>query len=320
MNTLPTSNPQIEINNLSKVFIHKRKSLQALQEINLSIQRGETLGLVGESGCGKSTLGKIILNLESPTTGTVFFNDQEISKLPKSELRVLLQQLQLISQDPYSSLNPRWCIEDIIGEGIDIHRLANGAARKKIIVDLVVQMGLDPSILNRYPKEFSGGQRQRINIARALAVAPSFIVCDEPLSALDACTQHQVMNLLIALKMERQLSYLFISHDLHAVRQIADTVAVMYLGRIVERAPTKKLFTFPSHPYTQALLSSVPVADPIMEKSRTKILLIGDPPSPLNPPTGCPFHPRCIHALPICSQTAPPKKLLSDGHFMHCHL
>lgn len=317
---MKTPIPQIEIENLSKTYPHKNQHVKAVQNISLTINRGETLGLVGESGSGKSTLGKVILNLESPSSGNVHFEGENIHQLSKAQMKSLRKRMQVIFQDPYSSLNPRWNIEKIIGEGIDIHKIAIGQERQDIILRLMSQMKLDPALLTRYPHELSGGQKQRINIARTLAISPEFIVCDEPISALDVCTQEQVMSILIALKNEYNITYLFISHDLKAIKRISDTIAVMYLGHIVEYAPTNSLFTMPKHPYTQALLSAIPVANPFIEKTRSKLILMGDVPSPLNPPSGCPFHPRCKYAMPICSQVTPPKRNVAEGHWVACHL
>ncbi len=314
--------PLLKLERIHKTFPYGKKLLHALHDINLTLLKGETLGLAGESGCGKSTLGKVALGLEAPTSGRLSFEGQELSSLSGSARRALRCKLQLVFQDPYGSLNPRLTIEQIIGEGIDIHRLAEGDARRHKILSLLTAMGLEAAMLPRYPHEFSGGQRQRIAIARALAVDPQLLVCDEPLSALDACTQSQVMALLLQLKEERKLTYLFISHDLHAMRRIADTIAVMYLGHIVEMAPTQRLFTAPKHPYTQALLSSIPIPDPVLEKKRSRLILQGELPSPLQPPSGCPFHPRCPKAMPICRQQKPELVAISSSspkHLAACH-
>lgn len=311
--------PIIQTKKLNKVFAVGKKLLHALRDIDLTIHRGETLGIVGESGCGKSTLGKILLRLEEPTSGSISFQGLNINSLCSKEMRLLRRKAQIIFQDPYASLNPRMTVEEIVGEGLDIHRLANGSARRNAISAVLTQVGLDESFLQRYPHEFSGGQRQRLGIARALIVEPLFIVCDEPLSALDVCTQRQVMELLLRLKKERQLTYLFISHDLRAVSEIADHVAVMYLGKIVEHASAERLFNFPQHPYTQALLSAIPIPDPKKEKSRLRIILNGDPPTPLNPPSGCPFHPRCPYAMPVCQSQIPLRHAIAPGHFAACH-
>ncbi len=312
--------PLLELSKISKIFTRGRQYLYALDSIDLIIDTNKVVGLVGESGCGKSTLAKVIIQLEPPSSGELFFQGHNSKKFSKTQKRALSKQIQMVFQDPYSSLNPRMSIEDIVGEGIDIHGLAEGEERKAKILTLLNEMELPEDTLHRYPNEFSGGQRQRINIARALAVDPLLVVCDEPLSALDSCTQRKVMKLLIDLKNQRQLAYLFISHDLNAVRAIADTVIVMYLGKIIEKAPTARLFAVPAHPYTKALISAIPIADPEKEKQRSRLRIIGDPPSPLNPPPGCPFHPRCPEALPICSQRAPLMRRISEGHTVACHL
>jgi len=311
--------PLIVAKNVSKTFIYKKTRLFAVDNVSLVINKGETLGLVGESGCGKSTLGKLLINLEIPSSGSIIFEGRDINTLNSNEMRLLRRKMQVIFQDPYASLDPRMTIEEIVGEGIDIHKLAKGAARQEIISSLLQQIGLDPSFIHRYPHEFSGGQRQRIGIARALAVDPSFIVCDEPLSALDVCTQQQVMQLLLDLKSQRKLTYLFISHDLNATRVISDHIAVMYLGKIVEKATTKDLFSNPKHPYTQALLSASSANDPFAKKKSSRIILKGELPSPLAPPSGCPFHPRCPIAQAICKTTPPPLIQISSSHSAACH-
>lgn len=311
--------PLVRLANVSKFFSYGKKQLCALHDISLEIDCGMTLGVVGESGCGKSTLGKIVLKLDDATEGEVFFENIPLHRLSTKQMQPLRRQMQMIFQDPYSSLNPRFTIEQLIGEGVDIHQLAKGKEKKEIIVRLLTEVGLDPQALQRYPHEFSGGQKQRIGIARALAVDPRFIVCDEPLSALDTCTQKQVMQLLLRLKNERKLTYMFISHDLHAVKAIADRVAVMYLGRLVELAPAKRFFSMPAHPYSTALIDAVPVADPIREKSRQRLIIHGEPPSALNPPQGCPFHPRCPKAMPQCREIAPKLQEQFPGHLVACY-
>jgi len=293
------SSPLLEVRDLVKHYkatgflARKAPPVRAVDGVSFSVGTGETLGLVGESGCGKSTVGRTILRLQDATAGSVSFEGRDFLALEPAALRETRRRLQIIFQDPYSSLNPRMTVGDAIAEGIQIHRLAPAAEIPGRVARLLEEVGLDPGYAARYPHEFSGGQRQRIGIARALAVEPAFIVCDEPVSALDVSVQAQVLNLLADLQARRGISYLFIAHDLAVVRQIAHRVAVMYLGRIVETGPTEDVLARPAHPYTKALLSAVPVPDP--DTQRLRIVLPGDPPSPSNPPSGCPFHPRCPH-------------------------
>jgi len=293
------SPPLLEVVDLIKhyaaggLFARKAPPVRAVDGVSFELGRGETLGLVGESGCGKSTVGRTILRLQEPTSGKTFFEGADVFTLERDALRKLRRRMQIIFQDPFGSLNPRMRIGDAVAEGIEIHRLAEGAEVKRRVGALLDEVGLDPTFARRYPHEFSGGQRQRIGIARALAVEPAFIVCDEPVSALDVSVQAQVLNLLADLQQRRGLSYLFIAHDLAVVRQVAQRVAVMYLGRIVEEGATEALLAHPSHPYTVALLSAAPEPDPASSKQR--IVLAGDLPSPSAPPPGCPFHTRCFH-------------------------
>ena len=322
----PTEQPLISIRDLKVHFPvtgrgllrRSRQVVHAVDGVNLDINSGETLGLVGESGCGKTTLGRAILRLTEPTSGQILFRDQNLANLSNRELRAHRRHLQIVFQDPYASLNPRMTVSQIIGEPIDTFGIARGEAKKQRVQQLMKMVGLSPQFLKRYPHEFSGGQRQRIGIARALAVDPEFIVADEPISALDVSIQAQIMNLLDRLKDQKKLTYLFISHDLRAVRHIADRIAVMYLGKIVELTPAKSLYAEPLMPYTKALISAVPVPDPAVEATRQRIVLEGDVPSPINPPSGCRFHTRCPYAIDECRTIEPELVQFKSHHLAAC--
>lgn len=311
--------PLVDARGLSTCFPAGKQTLTVFQNFNLSIFPGETLALVGESGCGKSTVGKTLLRLCKPSAGAIFFDGQDITRLSNNEMTLMRRRMQIIFQNPYSSLNPGMRVQDIIGEPLDIHNIATGNERKVRIDELLELVGMNPSHGLRYPHAFSGGQRQRIGIARALAVDPSFIVCDEPLSALDASTQVQILDLFKKLQRDKKVSYLFITHDLSMLQGFAHRVAVMYLGNIVELAETAELFENPQHPYTKALLSAIPIPDPIQERKRSRIILTGELPNPLSPPAGCPFHSRCPYAMPICAAVKPKWKEAAPGHFTACH-
>lgn len=322
---LMMGNALLEVNNLAKHFPvtrgmmrNRRSVVKAVDGVTFSIEAGETLGLVGESGCGKSTTGRLILRLVDPTSGSVSFEGRDILTLKRSHMTSLRRDMQIIFQDPYSSLDPRMTVGEIVGEPLSIHRIASGKAKEARVRELLELVGLSAYHVRRYPHEFSGGQRQRIGVARALAVNPKLVICDEPVSALDVSVQSQVVNLLQDLQEMIGLAYLFIAHDLSVVRHISSRIAVMYLGRIVELAPKDELFRNPLHPYTQALLSAVPVPDPTHKKKR--IMLEGDVPSPLNPPSGCAFHPRCWCASPDCSDPEWDRNQIetSPGHFVAC--
>ncbi|MBM4264012.1 MAG: dipeptide ABC transporter ATP-binding protein [Deltaproteobacteria bacterium] len=315
----------LEIRNLKKhfpvgdgFFSRNKGVVKAVDGVSLTVNEGETLGLVGESGCGKSTLGRALLRLIEPTSGEVMFQGKNLLALSQRELRDMRREMQIIFQDPYASLNPRMRVGDIVGEGLEIHKLAKGKAKRDRVMELLHQVGLREDHFDRYPHEFSGGQRQRIGIARALAVSPKFIVCDEPVSSLDVSIQAQIINLLQELQEKLKLTYLFISHDLRVVEHISHRVAIMYLGKVVELASGETIYREAKHPYTKALLSSVPLPD--MERKKERIVLEGDVPSPVNPPSGCTFHPRCSYRQPLCSQSEPSLDFDASGHGTSCHV
>lgn len=295
-----------------------RQVVKAVDGVSIDIEKGETLGLVGESGCGKSTFGRALLRLTKPTGGEVFFQGQDLAHLSESKMRAMRRHLQMIFQDPYASLNPRMTVGQIIGEPIDTFRLSRGQERDRRVRELMETVGLSPRFIQRYPHEFSGGQRQRIGIARALAVNPAFVVADEPISALDVSIQAQIMNLMERLQREMDLTYLFISHDLRAIHHISDRVVVMYLGKFVEIADAKIIYHEPLMPYTKALISAVPVPDPEAESTRERVVLEGDVPSPINPPSGCPFHTRCPFVIEACKEVVPPLVEIRPNHFAAC--
>ncbi|MFN2232346.1 MAG: ABC transporter ATP-binding protein [Anaerolineae bacterium] len=318
----------LEVRNLTKHFpitrgiIIQRQvgAIKAVDGVSFDIYRGETLGLVGESGCGKSTTGRTILQLYRPTSGDVYFEGEDLVEMKGEQLRRQRRKMQMIFQDPYASLNPRMTVGSIVGEPLEVHSIAKGNERRERVQELLRIVGLNPYFVNRYPHEFSGGQRQRIGVARALAVNPEFIVCDEPISALDVSIQAQVINLLEDLQEEFGLTYLFIAHDLSVVRHISDRIAVMYLGKIVEMTDRATLYDDPKHPYTQALLSAVPIPDPVIEAQRKRIILEGDVPSPANPPSGCNFSTRCPRVMDICREEDPEFKDLGGEHYVACWL
>jgi oligopeptide/dipeptide ABC transporter ATP-binding protein len=298
--------------------------VHAVDGVSFDLAQGETLGLVGESGCGKSTTGRAVIRLRNPTGGVVRFDGRDLMSMSREELRLARRRMQIIFQDPYSSLNPRMTVNSIISEPLETHNLGSKSARQERVAELLQLVGLNPNYRNRYPHEFSGGQRQRIGVARALAVEPEFIVCDEPISALDVSIQAQVLNLLVELRERFQLTYLFIAHDLSVVRHISDRVGVMYLGKIVEVGPPDLLYAGPGHPYTRALLSAVPIPDPKTERRRKRVILTGDVPSPVNPPPGCRFHTRCwlyerLGRPEVCRTEEPPLRIVQPAHQAACH-
>lgn len=315
------SGPLIEVNHLSKFFnLGNNNILKAVNDLSFSIQQGETVGVVGESGCGKSTAGRTMMRLYEPTGGEVLFQGKNIYQMKGAELKALRRNMQMIFQDPYASLNPRMTVMEVIGEALDVHKLTHSRAeRKKKVESLLELVNLNSAHASRYPHEFSGGQRQRIGIARALAVDPKFIIADEPISALDVSIQAQVVNLLQELQRNMGLTYLFIAHDLSMVKHISDRVAVMYLGKIVELATSEELYADPRHPYTRALMSAIPIPDPQIEETRERIVLTGDLPSPINLPTGCPFHTRCPIATEKCKVDVPELLDVKNKHFAACH-
>ena len=315
--------PLIEVKNLKKYFpvgggsFKKQQYVQAVDGVSFAIERGETLGLVGESGCGKSTIGRTMLRLYEPTAGSIIFDGKDITRVNMTPYR---RRMQIIFQDPYASLDPRMTVGDIVGEPLDIHKIYKSRAeRNEKVLGLLDLVGLNSEHMSRYPHEFSGGQRQRISIARSMALSPEYLVCDEPISALDVSIQAQVINMLMELQQKLNLTYLFIAHDLSVVRHISTRVGVMYLGSLVELTKAQSLYTKPMHPYTQALLSAIPIPDPNISRSRKRIVLQGDVPSPINPPQGCKFHTRCPYARDVCKIQRPEMKEIDPGHFCACH-
>jgi len=319
------TNPLLRIQGLKKYFLLKRTSVfgsrewvYAVDGVSLDVERGETLGLVGESGCGKSTLGRSILRLIEPTAGKILYEGQDITGIQGGKLKKLRSEMQIIFQDPYSSLNPRLNVEHIVGDALKTHGLAGGSEVADRVADMLDKVGIHREKMKCFPHEFSGGQRQRIGIARALILQPKVVICDEPVSALDVSIQAQVINLLNDLKFDFHLSYILIAHDLSVVNHVSNRIAVMYLGKVIELASNQKLLAKPLHPYTQALLSAIPVMDP--DKKKKRIILKGDVPSPVNPPSGCRFHPRCQRAMDICPRSEPLWAEIEPGHFAMCHL
>jgi oligopeptide transport system ATP-binding protein len=318
--------PLLEVRHVKKYFPIRKGVLQrevarvhAVDDVSFAVREGETLGLVGESGCGKSTLGRTLVRLLEPTEGQIIFQGRPIQNLGTRRLRPLRRQMQMVFQDPYASLNPRKRVGTIVSDPMRIHHLGNRAEQKKRVGEILETVGLSPEHYNRFPHEFSGGQRQRIGIARALALRPKLIIADEPVSALDVSIQSQMLNLLEDLQNEFQLTFVFIAHDLGVVRHVSDRIAVMYLGKIVELSPAEELYTRPIMPYTEALLSAVPIPDPDLAEKRERIVLEGDVPSPINPPSGCRFHPRCRYATDVCKQVEPPLVDYGNGHLAACH-
>ena len=319
------ADPLVEVRGLKTWFPVSSGVLQrtvahvhAVDGVDLEIKKGETLGLVGESGCGKSTLGRTIIRMIEPTAGKVLFKGQDLSKLSGTARRRMRREMAMIFQDPFASLDPRQTVGDIVGEPLDIHHLASGRKRQERIQELLRVVGMNPNFTNRYPHEFSGGQRQRIGIARALAVEPSFIVCDEPISALDVSIQAQIINLLEKLQEQFDLTYLFIAHDLSVVKHISDRIAVMYLGKVMEVAPGGEIYRRPRHPYTGSLISAIPIPDPAIERRRERVILQGDVASPVNPPSGCRFRTRCPRAKPHCAEEEPPLESFGTEHRAAC--
>jgi oligopeptide/dipeptide ABC transporter ATP-binding protein len=318
--------PLVEVRDVKKYFPIRKGLLQrevarvhAVDDVTFAVREGETLGLVGESGCGKSTLGRTIVRLLEPTAGQVLFQGRDISKLGRRELRPLRREMQIVFQDPYASLNPRKRVGAIIGSPLQIHGIGDAKSRRKQVRELLETVGLSPEHYNRFPHEFSGGQRQRIGVARALALRPKLVIADEPVSALDVSIQSQILNLLDDLQQEFQLTYVFIAHDLGVVRHVSNRIAVMYLGKLVELSPAEELYQRPIMPYTEALLSAVPIPDPDLSRARERIVLQGDVPSPINPPSGCRFHPRCRYMTDICREVEPPLTDYGNGHLAACH-